>query len=28
VPAQTRGAADALCGRIRAAGGSCIVLPS
>jgi hypothetical protein len=28
VPAQTRAAADALCGRIRAAGGSCIVLPS
>ncbi|KAA2237470.1 lytic transglycosylase domain-containing protein [Salinarimonas soli] len=28
VPAQTRRAADELCGRIRATGGSCIVLPS
>jgi hypothetical protein len=28
VPAQTRQAAEGLCGRIRAAGGSCVVLPS
>jgi len=28
VPAQTREAANVLCGRIRAVGGSCIVLPS
>jgi hypothetical protein len=28
VPATTRGAADQLCSRIRAAGGACIVLPS
>jgi hypothetical protein len=28
VPAPTRAAADALCSRIRSAGGSCLVLPS
>jgi hypothetical protein len=28
VPAQTRDAANTLCGRIRAVGGSCVVLPS
>jgi hypothetical protein len=28
VPAQTRDAANALCGKIRSAGGNCVVLPS